>query len=367
MNSKEGWGKLINTLKVPFHFGKKGSKIIGKEIVKKVRNIKEGINVKHLSYKKVEVIKINEGILQLIIISDKRLCALLGNNKLIIYNYNMKKIDININIRSSKVISLPNNRILLETLSNSYLEIYQIDINTFRLSQELKKINSEHSIVQFFSQNNLYINESYSEINSFVSVYKNLNHCYILQTNIYFKIDKILNIIEFEEKNYLAIQQYYSIISFYHLHTFEYISKIDFSYIQNLITENSLGLGLKLSEDKIIIPSFEGYILIGDINYFLPYDTIKVNKSRAICKINKFSDGKFYSIEQYKKEENVGFERPFILQWEYEHDKFDIIGSINFKINHIKPISNFVELYNGNFALTFLGKKKIRIYSLKEK
>ncbi len=367
----EGFGLILAPLKLikkGSHMIKKGSKILGHEVVKKVRNVKESLYLNKLPYKKIEDIKLNDEINQLITITDKRLCVL-QPNRLLIYNYNMKKIDITILIRSNKIISLPNNKILPELIEKPNLLIYQIDNNNYKIVQEIKR-HYEHSFIQFFSYSKLYINESTPFIKDFVSIYRDLNNNYDIQINIYFnsknKNNTIVNILELIEKNLLAIQEYYSLIYFYHLETYELISKIDFSYVQNLITENSIGPCCKISEDKIGIPSFGGYIIIGDLDYFLPIETIKVNKSRTISKIIKFSDGRFFSIEQYNQEEKIGFERPVVLQWKYDDDKFELVGNLSFNITHIKPITNFIELYNKNIALTFSGKKKIRIYSLNE-
>lgn len=365
----EGFGLILSPLKLikkGSHIIKKGSKIIGNEIVKKVRNVKEGLYFNKLPYKKIEEIKLNDEIIQLITITDKRLCVL-QPNRLLIYNYNMKKIDITILIRSNKIISLPNNKILPELIEKSNLLIYQIENNNYKIVQEIKRYY-ENSFIQFFSYSKLYINESTLFIKDFVSIYRDLNNKYDIQINIYLNSDNknktIINILELIEKNLLAIQEYYSLIYFYHLQTYELISKIDFSYVQNLISENSIGPCCKISKDKIGIPSFGGYIIIGDLDYFLPIDTIKVNKSRTISKIIKFSDGRFFSIEQYNQEEKIGFERPVVLQWKYDNEKFELEGNLSFNITHIKPISNFIELHNKNIALTFSGKKKIRIYSL---
>ena len=367
----EGFGLILAPLKLikkGSHMIKKGSKILGHEVVKKVRNVKESLYLNKLPYKKIEDIKLNDEINQLITITDKRLCVL-QPNRLLIYNYNMKKIDITILIRSNKIISLPNNKILPELIEKPNLLIYQIDNNNYKIVQEIKR-HYEHSFIQFFSYSKLYINESTPFIKDFVSIYRELNNNYDIQINIYFnsknKNNTIVNILELIEKNLLAIQEYYSLIYFYHLETYELISKIDFSYVQNLITENSIGPCCKISEDKIGIPSFGGYIIIGDLDYFLPIETIKVNKSRTISKIIKFSDGRFFSIEQYNQEEKIGFERPVVLQWKYDDDKFELVGNLSFNITHIKPITNFIELHNHNIALTFSGKKKIRIYSLNE-
>ena len=367
----EGLGLILSPLKLikkGSHIIKKGSKIIGNEIVKKVRNVKEGLYFNKLPYKKIEEIKLNDEIIQLITITDKRLCVL-QPNRLLIYNYNMKKIDITILIRSNKIISLPNNKILPELIEKSNLLIYQIENNNYKIVQEIKRYY-ENSFIQFFSYSKLYINESTLFIKDFVSIYRDLNNKYDIQINIYLNSDNknktIINILELIEKNLLAIQEYYSLIYFYHLQTYELISKIDFSYVQNLISENSIGPCCKISKDKIGIPSFGGYIIIGDLDYFLPIDTIKVNKSRTISKIIKFSDGRFFSIEQYNQEEKIGFERPVVLQWKYDNEKFELEGNLSFNITHIKPISNFIELHNKNIALTFSGKKKIRIYSLNE-
>ena len=84
---------------------------------------------------------------QLITITDKRLCVL-QPNRLLIYNYNMKNIDITILIRSNKIISLPNNKILPELIEKPNLLIYQIENNNYKIVQEIKRYY-EHSFIQF--------------------------------------------------------------------------------------------------------------------------------------------------------------------------------------------------------------------------